>query len=53
MSKFYSEPEFDIRKYSLTQDVFTTSDLDDDDEYTKPSGNGGSNSIVNNNSFAG
>ena len=37
MSKFYEAPEMEIRKYVITQDVFTDSDLegngnlDDDD----------------------
>ncbi|MBQ7740354.1 MAG: hypothetical protein IJT65_03885 [Eubacterium sp.] len=54
MSKFYSQPEYKFHKYIIAQDVFTTSDLDDDDEYTKPAGgNGGTNSVVDDNSFAG
>ncbi|MBQ7741086.1 MAG: hypothetical protein IJT65_07645 [Eubacterium sp.] len=42
MKKSYLEPELLIRKYGISaNDIFTTSDLDDDDEYTKPNSNSG------------
>lgn len=52
MSKFYSEPEYEIRKYSLSQGVFTTSDLEEDDVYSNTTSGNGTNSLVNDKSFA-
>ena len=43
MKKHYFEPELELRKYGISaSNIFTTSDLDDDDEYenlTQANGN--------------
>ncbi|WP_294834981.1 hypothetical protein [Eubacterium sp.] len=39
MKRFYTEPELEIRKYSLQGDVVTTSDLNKDDTYEILGGN--------------